>query len=161
MRGERGGRFTESDHAAAKVRPWSFHQIPASLFAYTRLTLFFYNQSATRLFGSKEISGADIVAVAGAVETSDVDKIISACVRDRYDEAMVVTDTVLKHGFPALQLITQLVESVVSDSRFTDEKKSDVALRCAEADKALVDGADESLQLAAVVSVTCVALAAR
>lgn len=118
-------------------------------------------QSATRLFGSKEISGADIVAVAGAVETSDVDKIISACVRDRYDEAMVVTDTVLKHGFPALQLITQLVESVVSDSRFTDEKKSDVALRCAEADKALVDGADESLQLAAVVSVTCVALAAR
>ena len=117
-------------------------------------------QSATRLFGRTEISGADITAVAGAVEQSDVDKIISACRRDKYDEAMCVTDSVLKHGFPALQLISQLIESIVENSEISDLQKSAVALRCAEADKALVDGADESLQLAAVVSVTCVALAA-
>jgi replication factor C subunit 2/4 len=66
----------------------------------------------------------------------------------------------LKHGFPALQLISQLIESIVENSEISDLQKSAVALRCAEADKALVDGADESLQLAAVVSVTCVALAA-
>jgi replication factor C subunit 2/4 len=36
--------------------------------------------------------------------------------------------------------------------------KARVCARIAEADKALVDGADESLQIAAVVSVACQAL---
>ena len=50
---------------------------------------------------------------------------------------------------------------MVADADISDSQKADIALRCAEADKALVDGADEALQLAAVVSVTCLALGTR
>jgi replication factor C subunit 2/4 len=68
---------------------------------------------------------------------------------------------VLKDGFPALQLVSQLAEAIVADDGVSDSQKADIALRCAEADKALVDGADEALQLGAVVSVACLALGTR
>jgi replication factor C subunit 2/4 len=118
-------------------------------------------QSAARLFGVHEITGKDILSVAGAVEDSDVQKIVEMCLKNKYDDALLVTENVLRHGFPALQLITQLAESVVANPDISDSQKADVASRCAEADKALVDGADESLQLAAVVSVACIALGTR
>ena len=73
-------------------------------------------------------------------------------------QAMVVTDAMLKDGFPALQILTQLAESVVASTTCDDAVKARVALRIAQADKALTDGADESLQLSAVVSVACLAL---
>jgi replication factor C subunit 2/4 len=118
-------------------------------------------QSAARLFGSDVITGKDIIAVAGAVEEADVRKIIDFCQKNKYDDAASVADAVLKDGFPALQLVSQLAEAVVADADISDAQKADIALRCAEADKALVDGADEALQLAAVVSVTCLALGTR
>ena len=118
-------------------------------------------QSAARLFGSDVITGKDIIAVAGAVEEADVRKIIDFCQKNKYDDAASVADAVLKDGFPALQLVSQLAEAVVADADISDSQKADIALRCAEADKALVDGADEALQLAAVVSVTCLALGTR
>ena len=106
---------------------------------------------------SDVITGKDIIAVAGAVEEADVRKIIDFCQKNKYDDA-AASRTRLKDGFPALQLVSQLAEAVVADADISDSQKADIALRCAEADKALVDGADEALQLAAVVSVTCLAL---
>jgi replication factor C subunit 2/4 len=95
------------------------------------------------------------------VEEADVRKSIDFCQKNKYDDAANVADAVLKDGFPALQLVSQLAEAVVADADISDSQKADIALRCAEADKALVDGADEALQLAAVVSVTCLALGTR
>jgi replication factor C subunit 2/4 len=107
------------------------------------------------------ITGKDITSVAGAVEEADVLKIIDLCQKNKYDDAMRVADAVLKDGFPALQLVSQLAEAIVADDGVSDSQKADIALRCAEADKALVDGADEALQLGAVVSVACLALGTR
>ena len=118
-------------------------------------------QSAARLFGSDVITGKDITSVAGAVEEADVLTIIDLCQKNKYDDAMRVADAVLKDGFPALQLVSQLAEAIVADDGVSDSQKADIALRCAEADKALVDGADEALQLWAVVSVACLALGTR
>ena len=118
-------------------------------------------QSAARLFGSDVITGKDITSVAGAVEEADVLKIIDSCQKNKYDDAMRIADAVLKDGFPALQLVSQLAEAIVADEGVSDSQKADIALRCAEADKALVDGADEALQLGAVVSVACLALGTR
>jgi replication factor C subunit 2/4 len=64
----------------------------------------------------------------------------------------------LRDGFPALQILTQLADFVVASAENSDAMKARVCARIAEADKALVDGADESLQIAAVVSVACQAL---
>lgn len=67
----------------------------------------------------------------------------------------------LKDGFPALQILTQLAEAVVATSSCDDAVKARVTLRIAEADKALTDGADEALQLGAVVSIACLALSGK
>ena len=46
------------------------------------------------------------------------------------------------------------------DEAVSDAVKGKICARIAEADKALVDGADESLQLTAIVSTACVAMKA-
>ena len=115
-------------------------------------------QSAARLFGTEEITGKEITAVAGAVEAKDVATLVELCRKNQHDKAATAADALLKDGFPALQILTQLAEAVVADADNSDAMKARVCLRIAEADKALVDGADESPQLAAVVSVACQAL---
>ena len=52
-----------------------------------------------------------------------------------------------KEGFPALQLLVQLSDALMEDAAVADSAKARIAVRLAEADKALADGADESLQL--------------
>ena len=69
-------------------------------------------------------------------------------------------DSILKDGFPGLQIMTQFAETVVEDEGVADAVKGKICERIAEADKALVDGADESLQLMAIVSTACVAMKA-
>ena len=118
-------------------------------------------QSAARLFGTEEITGKEITAVAGAVEAKDVATLVELCRKNQHDKAATAADALLKDGFPALQILTQLAEAVVADADNSDAMKARVCLRIAEADKALVDGADESLQLATVVSVACQALEGR
>lgn len=100
-------------------------------------------------------------AVAGAIPDEDIAKLLELCGRNLFDKASSVTDAMLKDGFPALQILTQLAESVVVSSSCNDTVKARVTLRIAEADKALTDGADEALQLSAVVSVACLALSGK
>ena len=52
--------------------------------------------------------------------------------KNQLDKALVVTDSMLKDGFPALQILTQLVESVVVSKTCDDTVKARVALRVAE-----------------------------
>lgn len=115
-------------------------------------------QSAARLFGTSAITGKEIVAVAGAIPEEDVEKLVELCGKNQFDKAAVVVDAMMKDGYPALQILTQLAEAVTVSKTCADGIKARVALRVAEADKALTDGADESLQLNAVVSVACLAL---
>ena len=88
----------------------------------------------------------------------DVEKLVELCGKNQFDKAAVVVDAMMKDGYPALQILTQLAEAVTVSKTCADGIKARVALRVAEADKALTDGADESLQLNAVVSVACLAL---
>jgi replication factor C subunit 2/4 len=55
---------------------------------------------------------------------------------------MVMMDSVLKDGFPALQILTQLAEAVVASGEDADLVKSRVCARIAEADKV---GSDQGL----------------
>ena len=115
-------------------------------------------QSAARLFGSKTIEARDIVAVAGAVDERQIAELADLCGKNRHDKAALAAEAMLGDGFPALQILTQLADFVVASAENSDAMKARVCARIAEADKALVDGADESLQIAAVVSVACQAL---
>ena len=82
------------------------------------------------------------------------------CKTNQVDGANRLIESILKDGFPGLQIITQFAERVVDDEGVSDAVKGKICARIAEADKALVDGADESLQLMAIVSTACVAMKA-
>lgn len=118
-------------------------------------------QSAARLYGAAVITGKEIVAVAGAIEEEYVRALVDLCRANQYDKAVSAVDVMTKDGFPALQILNQLAEAVVVDENCSDAVKARVALEMAKADKALADGADEVLQLGAVISVACLALGAK
>ena len=81
---------------------------------------------------------------------------VKAC---QFDRANVAVAALVKEGYPALQLLTQLFEAVVTDPAVADEAKARICRRLAQADKALADGADESLQLLDCASVAMRAMA--
>ena len=92
----------------------------------------------------QEVSGAlpaDALALVwAAVESGDFDK-IAAAVRD-----------VLASGYSTVMLLEQLHDTVLHSDALSDEHKAAMLLAVARADRLLVDGADEHLQLLSLCS---------
>ncbi|KGN54543.1 replication factor C subunit 4 [Cucumis sativus] len=112
-----------------------------------------YLQSAARLFGSS-ISSKDLVNVSGIIPQEVVDALFVACKSGNFDTANKKVNNVLAEGYPVAQMLSQIFEVVIEDNDLQDEQKARICKKLAEADKCLVDGADEYLQLLDVVSQT-------
>ncbi|KAK4713996.1 hypothetical protein R3W88_019903 [Solanum pinnatisectum] len=83
--------------------------------------------------------------------------IFSACRSDNFDLANKDVNNVIAEGYP-LSYFFQLYDIVVDADNICDEQKARVCKKFAEADKCLVDGADEYLQLLKQQAVQCAAL---
>ncbi|CAJ2667718.1 unnamed protein product [Trifolium pratense] len=116
-----------------------------------------YLQSAARLFGSS-ISSKDLISVSGIVPTEVVEALLNACKSGNFDLANKEVNNFIAEGYPVSQMLTQLFEAIVEEKDISDEQKARISKKLGEADKCLVDGADEYLQLLAVVSNTIQAL---
>ncbi|KAK2451758.1 Subunit of heteropentameric Replication factor C (RF-C) [Trifolium repens] len=116
-----------------------------------------YLQSAARLFGSS-ISSKDLISVSGIVPTEVVEGLLKACKSGNFDLANKEVNNFIAEGYPVSQMLTQLFEAIVEENDISDEQKARISKKLGEADKCLVDGADEYLQLLAVVSNTIQAL---
>ncbi|KAL3690676.1 hypothetical protein R1sor_004327 [Riccia sorocarpa] len=114
-------------------------------------------QSAARLYGSS-ISSDNIISVSGVVPDEVMDSFIAACKSGQFDKAQGVVTNIIAEGYPASQILNQLFDIVVSSPDIADEQKARILERIAETDKALIDGADEFLQLLDVASNTLGAL---
>ncbi|KAK4490127.1 hypothetical protein RD792_000784 [Penstemon davidsonii] len=112
-----------------------------------------YLQSAARLFGSS-ISSKDLISVSGVIPGEVVQALISACRSGNFDMADKEVKNVIAEGYPASQMLSQLYDIIVEADDITDEQKAKICKKFAEADKCLVDGADEYLQLLDVASTT-------
>lgn len=115
-------------------------------------------QSSSRLYG-KEITSQALEDVAGKVPDEAVAALVAAVKAANFDRASTAVADLVKDGYPALQLLLQFSDALLSDDSMADEAKACVATRLAEADKALADGADESLQLLDCASVAIRAVA--
>ncbi|KAK7486274.1 hypothetical protein BaRGS_00022444 [Batillaria attramentaria] len=108
-------------------------------------------QSASRLCGQDDpITDSIIMDITGVVPEDMVDEIIKACHSDSYqtlDETRVN-----REGYAASQLLGQLHDRVIMMDDLSDKQKSIVAEKMAVVDKCLMDGADEYLQLMALLS---------
>ncbi|CDP10965.1 unnamed protein product [Coffea canephora] len=116
-----------------------------------------YLQSAARLFGSS-ISSRDLISVSGVIPEDVVQALYSACRSGNFDLADKEVKNVIAEGYPVSQMLSQLFDLVVEADDMSDEQKARICKKLGEADKCLVDGADEYLQLLDVASKTMQAL---
>lgn len=59
----------------------------------------------------------------------------------------------LQDGYPAGQFMHQLQDAVIADDAIEDFQKVNIINQIGKADHALTDGADEKVQILAIVSV--------
>ncbi|CAI9094873.1 OLC1v1030697C2 [Oldenlandia corymbosa var. corymbosa] len=112
-----------------------------------------YLQYGARTFGSY-ISSRELISVSGVVPEEVVQALYSACRSGNFDLADKEAKNVIAEGYPVSQVLSQLFDIIVQSDDITDEQKSRICKKLAEADKCLVDGADEYLQLLDVTSNT-------
>jgi replication factor C subunit 2/4 len=116
-----------------------------------------YLQSAARLFGSS-ISSTDLISVSGAIPEDVVKSLLASCKSGEFDVANKEVNNIIADGYPVSQLISQFLDVIVNADDIPDEQKARICKKLGEADKCLVDGADEYLQLLDVASETIRAL---
>lgn len=112
-----------------------------------------YLQGAARLFGST-ISSKDLISVSGVIPKEVLQALLSACRSGSFDMADKEVKNVIAEGYPVSQMLSQLFDMIVESEDISDEQKARICKKFAEADKCLVDGADEYLQLLDVASNT-------
>ncbi|KAK4275771.1 hypothetical protein QN277_018799 [Acacia crassicarpa] len=112
-----------------------------------------YLQSAARLFGSS-ISLKDLISVSRVIPTEVVQAFLATCKSGNFDSANKEVNDFIAEGYPVSQFLTQLFEAIVEADDISDEQKARISKKLGEADKCLVDGADEYLQLLDVCTST-------
>ncbi|XP_050363502.1 replication factor C subunit 4 isoform X3 [Argentina anserina] len=83
-----------------------------------------------------------------------VNSFFAACRSGNFDLANKEVNNVIAEGYPVSQMFSQLFEIVVGADDVSDEQKARICRKLGEADKRLVDGSDEYLQLLDVASST-------
>ncbi|KAL5714521.1 Subunit of heteropentameric Replication factor C (RF-C) [Ranunculus cassubicifolius] len=114
-------------------------------------------QSAARLFGST-ISSKELISVSGVIPDAVVQALFAACKSGNFEYANKEVNNVIAEGYPVSQMLSQLLDVVVEANDVTDEQKARICSKLGQADKCLIDGADEYLQLMDVASNTMRAL---
>ena len=106
-------------------------------------------QSAAALYSRAQgaITPAHVADVAGVIPAESVAALLAACRGGSFPAAQSAIDSLVKEGYPALQVLTQLSDALIADDSVSDAAKAAVSARLAAADKRLADGADEGLAL--------------
>jgi replication factor C subunit 2/4 len=108
-------------------------------------------QSAFRLKGSP-VASETLLDVAGTVPSHVAKSIIDTSRSQSFQTLERCIDDIISNGFPAQEVLLKLQELVLADDTITEKIRGDILIRLAEADKTLVDGSDEYLQLLAVAA---------
>lgn len=112
-------------------------------------------QSAHALSVAGPLSKADFCELAGLPPPNVVDQIWKNLTS--FSSMQEAVDLVIAEGYSALSLLSALLTKVLEDPVLTEVSKAELAIRIAQAEKNLIDGADEYLQLMTVCSLalTC------
>ena len=118
-------------------------------------------QSAAALYGGSTggaVTPQHVADVAGVIPPGAVANLLAACRSGAFNAVQSAVDALVKEGYPALQVLGQLLDGIVEDDAVPDAAKAAVAMRAAAADRRLADGADEALQLLDVAATAARAL---
>lgn len=111
-------------------------------------------QSAHSLSGGREegVIGKEAIATtAGHPPTALIDGLLHTLREKQFDHVKdYVQDNIVLEGYSAEYVLTALMAKIILLEDVDDEAKAKIAIRVARADKELIDGSDETLQLLAV-----------
>jgi replication factor C subunit 2/4 len=112
-------------------------------------------QSAHALSAAGPVSKADLCELAGLPPSNVVDNIWSNLTS--YANMQEAVENVCAEGFSAQALLVALSRKTLEEGALNDLSKAKLAICIAEAEKNLIDGADEYLQLMTVcgLALTC------
>ncbi|TPX34083.1 hypothetical protein SmJEL517_g03270 [Synchytrium microbalum] len=108
-----------------------------------------YLQSAHRRYGVQNVAidQEAIFEIAGVLSDTTIANIFEKITTKKFNEIATLTNTLVLNGFPASQIVAQVHERLSLDPTFTSRQKSLMSQALIKAEKCLVDGADEYLQL--------------
>ncbi|BFZ00501.1 hypothetical protein BsWGS_03540 [Bradybaena similaris] len=110
-------------------------------------------QSASRLCGKDGTITQDIVYdIAGVVPDECIDNLLAVCASDSYEDLDKIVQNVILDGYGASQVLGQLHDKLVVKDDLSDKQKSIICEKMAKVDRCLLDGADDYLQLMALLS---------
>lgn len=113
-------------------------------------------QSLHRLALDGTIAEQSVLDISGAVPVATVRQLIATCQQpNAFKRVQADVDALLLQGYPAGQLLAQLSSEIVVSTTLPDAAKGVISKGIAEADKNLVDGANEFLQLLNVFAIIC------
>ena len=90
--------------------------------------------------------------MAGLPPKSIIQDLVTSLRSNSFSAMENFVNTIIAEGFPVPTIISMLFDVIVKDENASDLTKADVSIRIAEADKNLVDGANDVLQLMNVCS---------
>lgn len=91
--------------------------------------------------------------VAGSVPETIAESLITSIKTSLYSEIEKAAKNVVMQGYSADAVLQQLLKVVIDSNELDDEGKAQVAIRIADAETKLIEGADETLQMIDVLSV--------
>ena len=96
--------------------------------------------------------------ISGALPRPLVSRVFAVCRGQSFDSMDTLVKDTIADGYPAEQLIGQMLDAMLSNTGaaggLTSAQKATIALKLAEVDKSLVDGADEYLQVTNLLATT-------
>jgi len=108
-------------------------------------------QSAFRLKGSP-VNCQTIMDVAGTIPKDVAETLLENCKMAPFQKVQVCVENILADGFPAQEILLKIQGLVLSDTSISENARAKVLMKLAEADKELVDGSDEYLQILSLAS---------
>jgi len=109
-------------------------------------------QSAHRLCTGGSITSQAVFDLSGDVPAEIIDNLWTVCQSNNFEERERFIEKLSRDGYAAHATMRQLLEKVADDSEINGLVKAKIAIKMAEVDKKLIDGASDKLQLLATAS---------
>ena len=103
-------------------------------------------QSASN-YNSQRVDKEIVFEVAGILPDNALQAVWEAIKAGRFDGVSQAVKNLLAMGYSSTMMTSQLVNWVMNESKLDDYSRAEMLLKLAQADKCLVDGADEELQM--------------
>lgn len=102
--------------------------------------------------GGEQVTKDDLAEIAGSPPAFVVNDLWKALSSGSFDTMQTAVENLRAEGFSAQLLLSSLIPKLMSDQDLNEMSKATLAIRIAEAEKNMIEGGDEHLQLLTVCS---------